>query len=249
MADEGERLRLLEELADGRTRALLERTGIDRGWRCAEVGAGAGSVARWLGDRVGPTGSVLAIDVDTTLLQPLGAGDTITVVEADITASPLPAGAFDLVHVRNLLMHLPERDAVLRHLAACLAPGGVLVVEEADGFPLSAASSSTFRRALAPLLSRWTWARALPDHVTEAGLEVEDVVVDAEMVHGGTALAAFWHHTLRSARDLCVGHDGLTDDELDGTLGSLRDPRFWSPFLAVVCVVGRRPPTRGAAQE
>ena len=81
MADEGERPRLLEELADGRTRALLERAGIDRGWRCAEVGAGAGSVARWLGDRVGPTGSVLAIDVDTTLLQPLGAGDTITVVE------------------------------------------------------------------------------------------------------------------------------------------------------------------------
>ena len=41
------------------------------GWRCAELGAGAGSVARWLLERGGRRGSVTAIDSDTALLADL----------------------------------------------------------------------------------------------------------------------------------------------------------------------------------
>jgi ubiquinone/menaquinone biosynthesis C-methylase UbiE len=39
--------------------------GVTDGWICLEVGAGAGSIARWLARRVGPTGSVVATDLDT----------------------------------------------------------------------------------------------------------------------------------------------------------------------------------------
>jgi len=35
------------------------------GWRCLEVGAGGGSIAEWLCDRVGPDGRVVATDLDT----------------------------------------------------------------------------------------------------------------------------------------------------------------------------------------
>lgn len=80
LAGQRERLRTLEALFDAGTIAELEARGIGRGWRCLEVGAGGGSIARWLADRVAPDGVVVATDRDTTVLdgviapEPRGAG-------------------------------------------------------------------------------------------------------------------------------------------------------------------------------
>ncbi len=74
---------------------------------------------------------MLALDIDTRFLDLLSDG-TLHVQQGDVTAHPLPAGQFDLVHARLLLEHLPGRDAVLRGLADALAPGGWLLVEDFD---------------------------------------------------------------------------------------------------------------------
>ena len=58
---EHERLAVLEANYDPGTFRLLEDCGVAPGWRCAEVGAGRGSVAAWLADAVGPEGSVVAL--------------------------------------------------------------------------------------------------------------------------------------------------------------------------------------------
>ena len=42
----------------------VEKSGIKLGWNCLEIGAGDGSVARWMAARVGPAGRVLATDID-----------------------------------------------------------------------------------------------------------------------------------------------------------------------------------------
>src|ERR1700722_2590446 len=68
LSDEGDRLRLLEAIADPRSIRLLGEFDIEPGWKCAELGAGAGSMAMWLADQVGDRGSVLAVDRDGTLL-------------------------------------------------------------------------------------------------------------------------------------------------------------------------------------
>jgi SAM-dependent methyltransferase len=128
---ERERLGSLTWLYDRTTLRLAERLGPTTGWRCADVGAGTGSVAQLLARAVGPTGSVLAVDTDTRFLEPL-ADATLRVRQQDITAEPLPAGSFELVHARLLLEHLPARDAVLPALADALAPGGWLLVEDFD---------------------------------------------------------------------------------------------------------------------
>ncbi len=67
LSDEGTRLRLLEKIADPRSISLLEGLGVAPGSICAELGAGAGSMAAWLADRVGPDGSVLAVDRNLSL--------------------------------------------------------------------------------------------------------------------------------------------------------------------------------------
>jgi len=58
------RLKLLEAVCDPWTFRHLDGIGIRQGWRCLEVGAGAGSAVRWLSDRLGVAGRVVAADLD-----------------------------------------------------------------------------------------------------------------------------------------------------------------------------------------
>ena len=66
--DELARLKLLEALCDPWTFRCLDGIGVRQGWRCLEVGAGAGSVVRWLSERVGSAGRVVAVDLDPRFL-------------------------------------------------------------------------------------------------------------------------------------------------------------------------------------
>src|SRR4051812_14227124 len=75
---ERERLTALESLFDASSRRLLADLGVGAGWRCLEVGAGAGGIARWLADRVGDTGRVVATDLDTRFLDGSGNLDVRT---------------------------------------------------------------------------------------------------------------------------------------------------------------------------
>src|SRR4051794_23261295 len=62
------RLELLGKVANPITTRRLDGLGIGPGWRCLEVGAGEGGIARWMADRVGPIGRVVAADIDTRFL-------------------------------------------------------------------------------------------------------------------------------------------------------------------------------------
>src|SRR4051812_5233009 len=128
---ERDRLDSLTSLFDPRTLGLCERLGLAAGWHCLDAGAGTGSLASALAERVGPTGSVTALDSDVRFLAPLES-EHLTVVEADLTGGSLPVGRFDLVHARLVLEHLPERDRVLAELAAAVRPGGWLLIEDFD---------------------------------------------------------------------------------------------------------------------
>jgi len=124
---ERERLADLERLADPVTTDHLRHLGVSQGWRCLEVGAGAGSIARWLADAVGAKGQVLAIDLETALLEPLRSG-VVGVRRADILVDDLPGG-FDLVHARLVVGHLEgNRATALRRMVKALRPGGWLLV-------------------------------------------------------------------------------------------------------------------------
>ncbi|MFD0776404.1 class I SAM-dependent methyltransferase, partial [Streptomonospora algeriensis] len=111
------------------TTERLAETGVGPGWRCLEVGAGGGSVGVWLARRVAPDGWVVVTDVKPVRM-PQKAG--ISVLRHDIARDPLPEAAFDVVHARLVLMHLPEREQVLAQLLRALRPGGWLQLDELD---------------------------------------------------------------------------------------------------------------------
>lgn len=65
---EFERQKIQAAVYDPVTIRRLEVTGVTNGWRCLEAGAGIGSVAQWLSTRVGPTGKVVATDIELRFL-------------------------------------------------------------------------------------------------------------------------------------------------------------------------------------
>lgn len=125
------RLASIAALTDPATIRYLEALGVGEGWRCAEVGAGTGSIARWLCERVGESGRVTAVDINTVYLEELEYVN-LDVRCQNIVTEPLEEGSYDLVHVKILIQHLPYQERILQQLVAALRPGGYLLVEESD---------------------------------------------------------------------------------------------------------------------
>ena len=197
-----DRLTHLEAACDPFTEDHLDEVGIGPGWHCLEVGAGGGSVVRRLCDRVGPEGRVLAVDLEPALIADLERPN-LEVRRLDVVVDELPQAAFDLVHTRAVLMHIPQRDEVLPRLVGALKPGGVLLLEEMDLTPTYQADdlmTRTIEALYRPIFDAGApldllWAATLPDLLGPAGL----VDVGSNRVRmtftGGSAMANFWRVT------------------------------------------------------
>lgn len=132
-ADEGERDRLLAhaQMWDPVTRRRLGDIGVTDGWRCLEVGAGSGTMTRWLADRVGATGRVVATDIETRWLRPIEARN-VEVLRHDVTTDPLGESVYDVICVRLVMTHLPDPQGVVDKMFRALVPGGWLLLEDYD---------------------------------------------------------------------------------------------------------------------
>ena len=108
---EDERLALLEHIFDPASRR--RRALVQPGWRCLEVGAGRGSIAVWLAEQVGPSGHVVATDVDVRYLERLNLPN-LEIRQHNILDDPIGgAGTFvrhGLVTVGVVLARRPARE-------------------------------------------------------------------------------------------------------------------------------------------
>jgi SAM-dependent methyltransferase len=240
-----ERLKALEAVLDPGTLGQLAERGVGPGWACLEVGAGAGSIARWLAERVGPHGAVLAIDLDPTAFGSVGdAYPWLTVAQHDLTTDPLPAASFDLVHARLVLAWLPDPVHALAHLVGALKPGGWLVLEELDFVSvvsdpaMDADSAAVFTRVLhahtAVLAEHHgfdpTFGRRLQGLLHEAGLGDVCAAGRVSMWLGGEPGGELWRLTFQQLRQAMVD-TGLVDDvEVDTAMTLCRHGlSFMSP--------------------
>ncbi len=104
-----------------------------------DVGCGEGADALWLARR---GWQVTAVDISRTALQRAAAAatdvtDSVAWARADLTTTPPPVGAFDLVSAQYFpLPHQPNHTA-LRGLLDAVAPGGTLLFASHDSADLS----------------------------------------------------------------------------------------------------------------
>lgn len=141
-----QRLRDIDEFMGPTTERRIAQLGLAEGWRCLEVGAGVGGVARWMAERVGRLGKVTAIDL-TPLFQEDPDLPQLEVRRQDILAEALEAEYYDLVHCRLLLVNVGNVELALQRMTHALRPGGWLIVEEPGESRLPAVGESNPRVA------------------------------------------------------------------------------------------------------
>jgi SAM-dependent methyltransferase len=231
-AEAAERFDAFATLFDPTTFRHLESFGIGPGWRCWEVGAGGTSVVSWLAKKVGPTGRVVATDIDTSRLAP-AARPPVEVRVHDVGTEEAPGEGFDLVHARLVLVHVPDRERALRSMADSLRPGGRLLIEDGDPAlqPLTCPDDhgpaeqlanrlrQGFRRLLADRGADLSYGRRLPRLLREAGLQ--RVEADAYFPLSSPACAALESATIRQIRAQLVTAGLATDDDIDQHLANV----------------------------
>jgi SAM-dependent methyltransferase len=253
-AFERERLALLTRIADPITTRRLTDLGVGPGWRCLDVGAGDGSVALWLAERVGPGGRVTATDLNPRFLGRHGRPN-LEVRRHNILEDDLEAAHYDLVHCRALLMHLPDPTRALRRLINAVRRGGWLLVEEAGGAAsFGAADPGHTRAAGFDRRSRAVWTalkaagtmdldlgRRLPDLFEQLG--VLDIGSEGVTLagRGGDPQARFHQMTDELVRERFVAAGVLTEEDFDELGRAYDDPSFWFGGLTLFGAWGRRP--------
>jgi SAM-dependent methyltransferase len=244
-----ERLRTLEALLDaGSIRAL---DFVQPGWHCLEVGAGGGSIASWLCERVGRGGSVLATDLDITTLSELSRPN-LEIRVHDVLADELPAGRFDVIHMRLLLAWLADPATALQRMIAALRPGGWLVAEEMDFGAVAPdphmdeETCDLFARVAAAhnatLAARSGfdayYGRRVVGDFEDAGLVGVRGDGRASMWRGGEAGGRIWTLTVTQVREDMAAR--LSLDDVDRALALFDDPRFSSLSPVVMAASGRQ---------
>lgn len=247
---EQRRLQLLQDMLDPETFRILSSLELGPTARCLELGAGEGSVARWLGEHR-PDGSVLATDTELSFLEG-SAGPNVEVRRHDVTRDDLPPSSFDLIHARMLFNNIQERDAVLRRVVGWLAPGGWLVIEEPDAFPCDSSPYPAFRRAIQAFERMFSeshgadtrWARGLPIYLTKAGLVDLGLSVNMQPAGNGAAVGnEFWRIFMTQLGPRMVDAEMLSDIELKEVLALFDDPTFVEAAHATVSAWARKPPS------
>ena len=253
-SEERQRLSLLEARLDPVTQLHLERLGVGRSdgpKRCLEVGAGGGSVARWLADRVAPHGGhVVAADIDVRFLN-LAPHPGVVIRDFDITKHSFEPLHYDFVHARALLMHLGDPEGATQKMADAVAPGGILLVEEWDYGTVNSFSdhpdADVVQRVNDALCEFMVGigvdvfvGRRLPDLLRATGLQQVEHLGTLPIVEGAPVL------TMQKAsagllRPALLRSGKLTDADLERWRGALDDPAFRMTDFATISAWARRP--------
>lgn len=125
-----------------RPEEVMDVLGVGAGSAVADVGCGEGYFVLRMARRVGPEGTVFAVDVDKGVLRRLRRRvedeklANVQIVQGRRDDPRLPAarrGGLDAVLIVNAYHEMKDFDAMLRSLHAALKPGGRLAIIDAPG--------------------------------------------------------------------------------------------------------------------
>jgi SAM-dependent methyltransferase len=239
------RLRRIEAALDPQTHQLLCKTGVSTGWKCLEVGAGGGSILQWLGERVGVGGQAVGVDKKIEYLAQFQV-PPFEVINGDVLEVNR-AAAFDLIHVRYVLIHNRNSVEILAHLTRLLKPGGYLVLEEPDFEAAEwideeyGAAGQRVNRAIWAMFSGISldpgFGKRLPPMASHSGLRVSHVEVRSHLEPGGGPVAMVMADSTEALRDKYTSTGEASSADVDRYIHGARDPKSWALYYSTVGVV------------
>lgn len=186
-------------------RRTVERLGLPAGAKVLDVGCGTGASALPAAHAVGPSGSVVGVDLSARLLDRARAKartqglSNIDFRQADMTSLGYPDGGFDAVVSVFSVFFVPDMEGLVRELWRMVRPGGKLAV------------TTWGPRIFEPAYSRWQSAIKQERPDLYSAFNPWDRITDVELVR-------------RLLRD-----GGATNIDVIGEDGSqaLRTPEDW----------------------
>ncbi|MEU9125541.1 methyltransferase domain-containing protein [Streptomyces sp. NPDC048506] len=244
---EADRIDLGALAYDALSTARLAALGAGPGWHCLDVGAGTGTLARWLLESADVT-SVLAVDRDTRFLT-TGHPPGLVVQTADITAPDFDPGRFHLVHARFVLMHLRSWRRLIARLSSLLVPGGVLVLSDAVDLTTASAPTTPYTKVMRAMWQALhdtigtdvSWVPDYPHLLLDEGLRSVAAEIHVPPLLPDSPVSRFWADTWQHIRDAVLATGQVDEAEFAAALESLVAPECAALSPGMLTAWGWRP--------
>jgi SAM-dependent methyltransferase len=194
----------------------LARLGLGEGWRCVDVGAGAGDVSVAIAELLGASGRVYAVDSDPRARDEVAAAAAAS-AEAQVVAITQAAEDLllpemvDLAFCRFLLLHVADPAIVMARMCSVLRPGGYVVAQE----PITSAGRIGGRPFSMPEARHPDVGALLPALVRAGGCELVDAWAEAPAGCGSGAV----HDYLFDLTDVDPGDEPIVLPPLVTVIG------------------------------
>jgi SAM-dependent methyltransferase len=244
---ERRRLRLVEAAIDPMSHRALERAGIRDSQHCLDAGAGAGSILRWMGERVGRNGIAVGVDVSTRYLSDF-TDPPYRIVESDLL-SLSDEFSFDLIHCRYVLIHNLASERILDSLWKMLNPGGYLVCIEPDfttarDLSVRPSRPGSVNEAICAMFEAKgldpEYGNRLPQAFAERELTVASVEARSHLCRGGETLAVMMGESAQALSDAYEATGKADSEDIRRYIDNASDPSHWATYYTSVAVVGRK---------
>ena len=245
------RLQLIEAANDPTTIGLLQHTGIQPGWSCLELGAGAGSILRWLGNRVGANGTVWGVDKRATYLSEFS-GTPYEIREGDFL-DVLVDSTFDLFHARYVFIHNLHDEAMLHKVRNVLKPGGVAVFEEPDFTSALLLShqpdnpQTRVNRAICKMFGDFgldpAYALRLPQKLQQCGFHIIETQSQMHLCEGLSPIANVMAESARALQKEYCATGECTKADISHYITNAHKSGYWALYHSTTSVVVRKPPS------
>jgi len=243
---EYKRLCLIQDSFDPKSKNHLKKAGLKPGMDVLEVGLGAGSLASWLAQEVGESGSVLGVDLNTDYAIQVKGYD---VLEGDILDLELPKH-FDLIHMRYVLIHNKEAKEIIQKLYSLLKPEGKLVIEEPD-FTLAkwidANNIDACRRVNAAICKMFELEHLKPHygsifHLTlqEVGLEIKESKSYLHLCSGGEDVARLMALSTRALEDKYIQTGLCSCEDIQDYIQACENKDSLGVYYATIALISEK---------
>lgn len=246
---EFQRLQLVEAANDSTTIRLLEETGIQPGWHCLEVGAGAGSILRWMGSQVGPTGLAVGVDKKIAYLHKVDS-PPVQIFQGSFLDVPLEQ-SFDLIHSRYILIHNQKERAILEKMYSLLKPGSWGLFEEPDFTsatlpePEHTTPQGRVNRAMCQMFINLgldpAYALRLPHKLQEAGYHIVRVQSLMHLCPGNSPMAKVMAESAMVLEQEYLKTGLCSPEDIQAYVRLSQDSTHWALYHSTTSVIARKP--------
>ena len=239
------RLKLLEWALDDHSISILNSCGISRGMKCLEIGAGAGSILKWMGQKVGMNGIATGCDQNVAYLNALN--DLPYEIIKGNFHDCMFSHKYDLIHLRYVLIHNREKIRILEKIHSLLKKGGELVVEEPDFSSAKDISGSgitsheNVNKAMNTMFRNMDlfpdYGLRLPGDLVRTGFSIKNIESVIHLSNGKSKIAVMMAESAKALKEKYTSTGIASENDINNYIINSYNDKYWSVYYSTISIV------------